>query len=81
MSAHPRRAKEGISSYLIPIFLGKVQTRGSPLNTSAINENVYLAAHYVESVLEEVLDCVEIMEVAVNDLCSTTKGTDDIQGL
>jgi hypothetical protein len=42
---------------------------------------VYLTTHYVESVLEEVFEGVEIMEVAVDDLCSTTKSTDDIQGL
>ena len=42
---------------------------------------MYVTTHYVESVLEEVFDGVEIMEVAVDDLCSTTESTDIIQGL
>lgn len=73
--------KEGISNYLIPVFIREIQTRGSPLHTSAIKENVYLTTHYVESLLEEIFDGVEVIEVAVHYLGSATESTDSIQGL
>jgi hypothetical protein len=74
-------AKEGSSNYLIPVFLGKVQTRGSPLNTGAIDENVNLTAHYVESILKEVFDGGKIIEVAVDKVCRGAESTDGMQGL
>lgn len=81
MSACPRADKEGIGSYLVPVFIKEIQTRGSPLNTNAIDENVYLTTHYVEGLLEEIFDGDQIIEVAVYGLCSTAESADGIQGL
>jgi hypothetical protein len=72
-------AKGGISRYLIPIFLEEVQTRGSPLNTSTINENVYIATHYVESFLKEAFDGFKIIEVTKHNLRPCTDSTDGIE--
>lgn len=58
--------QEGISGYLIPVFIREIQTRRFPLNASAIDENVYLTIHQVEGLLEEIFDGVEIIEVAVS---------------
>ncbi len=76
-----KATKEGVSRYLIPVFLGEVQTRGSPLDTSAINENVYIATHYVESFLKEAFDGVEIIEVAIDNLRPGADGTDGVEGI
>ena len=73
--------QEGISGYLIPVFIREIQTRRFPLNTSAIDVNVCLTTHYVEGLLEEIFDGVEIIEVAVHDLGGATESADGIQGL
>ena len=68
--------QEGISGYLIPVFIREIQTRRFPLNASAIDENVYLTIHQVEGLLEEIFDGVEIIEVAVHDLGGATESAD-----
>jgi hypothetical protein len=50
------------------------------LDTSTIDKNVKLAVHYVESFLEDVFYGLEIIEIAVNNVCGGSERANSIQG-
>ena len=68
-------------THIVPVRLGELDGRGSPLDAGAVDEDVDLAAHGVERLLEEALDALEVGEVALDGLDGAAGGGEGGGGL
>ena len=67
-------------TYIVPIILQKIDTGVSSLDTSAIDKDIYLTAHDVESLLKDSFYCVKVSQVAINDLNFDTECLNGCKG-
>ena len=58
-----------------------MDSRGSPLDARAVDEDVNLAAHRIKRLLEEPLDALEVREVAFDHLDAAACSGDGVDGL
>lgn len=55
-------------THIVPVRLGELHGRGSPLDSSAIDEDMDFSSHCLERLLEEAPHGVKISEVALDGL-------------
>jgi hypothetical protein len=70
-----------VGTRIVPVILGEIKARRSPLDARAVDKNMDLAVHYVQSLLEKATDRLEIGQVAVDGLRGGTQGLDRVQGV
>ena len=75
-NANIQKISQRKETHIVPVRLGELDGRGSPLDAGAVDEDVDLAAHGVERLLEEALDALEVGEVALDGLDGAAGGGD-----
>ena len=68
-------------THIIPVGFGKLDGRGSPLYSSAVDEDMDLSSHRLERELEEALYGVEVCQVALDRFDRPSEGGDRVQSL
>ena len=68
-------------TYIIPVGLGELDGRGSPLYSGAIDEDMDFASHGVERELEDAFYGLEICEVALYGFDGAACCSDGVEGV
>lgn len=78
--ANPASGKK-TQTYIIPISLGELDGRGSPLNACTVDEDMYFAAHGVERPLKNKLHGFEVGEVTFHHFDCASQSGDGVVGV